>query len=75
MGCPTHLLFELVEGEERREVALADGVLSYAVADCRSGRCAGTIVLIHGVASMPVAGRSLWSKRRFATVGGSFVWI
>ncbi len=51
MECPAHLLFELVEGEERREVALADGALSYAVADCRSGRCAGTIVLIHGVAS------------------------
>lgn len=51
VGCPTELLFELVEGEERREVALADGALSYALAACRNARCAGTIVLIHGVAS------------------------
>ena len=51
MGCPEELLFDLVEGEEHREVALADGALSYAVASCRSGPCAGTIVLIHGVGS------------------------
>lgn len=51
VGCPEELLFDLVEGEEHREVALADGALSYAVASCRSGPCAGTIVLIHGVGS------------------------
>ena len=37
VGCPEELLFDLVEGEEHREVALADGALSYAVASCRSG--------------------------------------
>ena len=51
VGCPEELLFDLVEGEEHREVALADVALSYAVASCRSGPCAGTIVLIHGVGS------------------------